>query len=152
MKIDTCRSSSAVASPWRDAGVFAGMAGDGGGVPVVARVRIEIGLEDVTADDKAAARAAVRLRVDTRPARWRATHWNEDVQAGAETPVRDDSAKPPTAGHMFVKLVRELGDLLAGYLARQQLWAGDPEALRGLCAPTPASCTSRPSAPSANAS
>jgi hypothetical protein len=96
---------------------------------VVIRVRLEFGIEDVVADDKAAARAALRLRIDTRPSELAAAHWNEDVQAGAETQYQT-SAKPDRR-ELFNKLVsRSVDDLLAAYIARQKLWAGDPSALR----------------------
>ena len=111
-----------------DSGLLAGVATDGGGSPVAVRVRIELGLEDVTADTKAAARAAMRLRIDTRPSEVAAGHWNEDVQAGAETQY--DTATNPDRHELFNKLVRRtVDDLLAGYIARQKVWAGDPAAL-----------------------
>jgi HEAT repeat len=96
---------------------------------VVARVRIEIGLEDVVAGEKAAARAVLRLRIDTRPSEIAAGHWNEDVQAGAETQY--ETAANPDRRELFNKLVtRSLDDLMAAYLARQKLWAGEASALR----------------------
>jgi hypothetical protein len=128
VKIDTAALEQRVRKSLADSGLFAGMATDGGG-GVAARVRIEMGLEDVTADTKAAARAAMRLRIDTRPSEVAATHWNEDVQAGAETQY--ETSANPDRGELFNKLVRRsLDDLLAGYIARQKLWAGDPGTLR----------------------
>ncbi len=97
--------------------------------PVLARVRIEIGYEDVVADDKAAARAAVRLRIDTRPSEVAADHWNEDVQAGSETIYKP--SETPDRPALFAKLVaRTVSDLIAGYAARQRLWIGDEAAVR----------------------
>ena len=62
-----------------------------------------MGLEDVVAGEKAAARAVLRLRIDTRPSEVAAGHWNEDVQAGAETQY--DTAANPDRRELFNKLV-----------------------------------------------
>jgi HEAT repeats len=111
------------------AGIFAAGKGDAGAAPVAARVRIEASCEDVVAGDKAAARAVVRLRIDTRPSEVSAPHWNEDVQAGAET-LYNPTEKADKAA-LFQKLVsRTVSDLLAGYVARQRLWLGDGAAAR----------------------
>jgi hypothetical protein len=110
------------------AGLFAATKPDAGAA-VAARVRIEISCEDVVAGAKAAARAAVRLRIDTRPSEIAAGHWNEDVQAGAET-IYKPASKPDRAD-LFQRLVaRTVGDLLSGYLARQRLWTGSEAAAR----------------------
>jgi hypothetical protein len=119
-----------VRSTLAGAGMFApGAAAADGGAPVRARVRIEISCEDVVAGQKAAARAAVRLRIDTRPSEIAALHWNEDVQAGSETIYKP--ASKPDRGDLFQRLVsRTVADLLQGYLARQRLWMGDETAAR----------------------
>jgi hypothetical protein len=110
------------------AGIFPATAPDAG-APVRARVRIEISCEDVVAGAKAAARAAVRMRIDTRPSEIAAAHWNEDVQAGAETIYKP--ASKPDKGDLFQRLVaRTVTDLLQGYLVRQRLWTGDETAAR----------------------
>jgi hypothetical protein len=112
------------------AGLFAAARPDAG-VPVQARVRIEISCEDVVAGEKAAARAAVRLRIDTRPSEVAAGHWNEDVQAGSETLYKP--ASKPDRGELFQRLVtRTIGDLMQGYLARQRLWTGSETLARDL--------------------
>ena len=113
------------------AGVFKIAATDAG-APVLARVRIEVGLEDVVAGDKGAARAALRLRIDTRPSEVAERRYNEDVQAGAESQYQLTAGKPPERGPMYVKLVnRLLADVLNDYLTRQKLYAGDPKTLQG---------------------
>ena len=119
--------------------LFSPRQGDAG-VPVLARVRLELALEDVVVQGKGAARAAVRLRIDTRPSEVAARRWNEDVQAGAETVYDAGAGKKPGAEPeprgdvdrqaLFSKLVtRTVSDLLAGYVARQKLWTGDTSAI-----------------------
>ncbi|HEY0714230.1 MAG TPA: HEAT repeat domain-containing protein [Polyangia bacterium] len=99
------------------------------GAQVRARVRIELSLENVAVAEKAAARAGVRLRIDTRPSEVSATHWHEDVQAGAETIYQ--LASKPDPRELFQKLSsRTIADLLDGYIARQRLWTGDGSAAR----------------------
>ena len=85
------------------------------------------------------------------PARWRRRTGTRTCRP-APRPSTDDAAPTPTAAAVQQAGGRSLDDLLAGYLARQKLWAGDPETLQSACAPTQASCRSRPSAPWANAS
>jgi hypothetical protein len=101
---------------------------------VIARVRIEFGLDDVQLPDKGAARAAVRLRIDTRPSEVAARRFNEDVQAGSESQYTIDAkAGGPDRQALFTKLVnRTVQDLLAAYTARQKLWTGDPATVRPL--------------------
>jgi HEAT repeat protein len=128
VKIDTTALEQRVRKSLLDSGLFTGLANDGGAA-VALRVRIEMGLEDVVADAKAAARAVLRLRIDTRPSEKAAVHWNEDVQAGAETEY--ETAANPDRRELFNKLVRRsVDDLLSGYISRQKLWSGDPAALR----------------------
>jgi hypothetical protein len=113
-------------------GVFAPGSADAGAGPV-ARVRAELALEEVASDEKAAARAAVRFRVDIRPAEGMAPHWSDDVQAGAETtyPV----TPPPDRKAIFAKLAsRTLADLASGYLTRQRLWTGSADDVRSALA------------------
>lgn len=111
----------------RASGVFSGEADAGEGA--VARVRVELAMEEVRAEKKAAARAAVRFRVETRPAGAAQPHWNDDVQAGAETtyelqPTTDRQA-------IFTRLAtRTVGDLVDAYVARQRLWQAPPAELR----------------------
>jgi hypothetical protein len=112
------------------AGVFKIAATDAG-APVLARVRIEVGLEDVVVGDKGAARVALRLRIDTRPSDVAERRFNEDVQAGAESQYQVVDGKPPERGPMYTKLVnRLLADVLNDYLTRQKLYAGDPKAVQ----------------------
>jgi hypothetical protein len=118
--------------------LFSPRQGDAG-APVLARVRLELAVEDVVVQSKGAARAAVRLRIDTRPSEVAARRWNEDVQAGAETVYDASPAKKPGAEAaegsldrqaLFSKLVaRTVSDLLTGYVARQRLWTGDSSAI-----------------------
>jgi hypothetical protein len=126
--VDTQALEQRVRRALQSSGLLASGPHDAGGA-LVARVRIEFGLENVVADEKAAARAAVRLRIDTRPSEVAAAHWNEDVQAGSETQYQ--SAATPDKQELFNKLVnRTIDDLLAAYLARQKLWVGPPTAVR----------------------
>ena len=142
-KLDVAALESEARQLLEQSGVFTPRQGDAG-APVLARVRLEIALEDVVVEDKGAARAAVRMRIDTRPSELAARRWNEDIQAGAEmpytpgAPVKGPTAKgvPPTGGDvdrqaLFSKLAsRTVRDLLTGYLTRQKLWTGDATAVR----------------------
>jgi hypothetical protein len=126
--VDTQAIQERVRRTLAGAGLFAPGPHDAGGA-LIARVRLEFGLENVAADQKAAARAAVRLRIDTRPSEVAAPHWVEDVQAGSETQY--EVASNPNKRELFSKLVnRTIDDLLAAYVARQKLWVGPPTALR----------------------
>lgn len=113
----------------RDAGVAAARAGMDVDGAAVARVRIEVAFEEVTADDKGAVRAAVRFRVDPRPSEVAAPHWSEDVQAAAETTY---PLKPaPDRKAIVAKLAsRMVGDLTASYLARQRVWKANASEVR----------------------
>jgi hypothetical protein len=87
----------------------------------VARVRIEVGLEEVRVEKKAAARAGIRLRIDVRPSGSTAPHWSEDVQAGSETTY--DIASKTDRNVVFGKLAsRTIQDLLVAYIDRQKVW------------------------------
>jgi hypothetical protein len=128
VEIDTAALAQQVRKALLDSGLLAGTATDAGG-KVAMRVRIELGMEDVAVETKAAARAALRLRIDTRPSEVAAGHWNEDVQAGSETQY--DTTGTPDRRDIFNKLIRRtVDDLLAAYLARQRIWAGQPAALQ----------------------
>jgi hypothetical protein len=114
------------------AGVFAGPAPDGG-AGLVARVRADLALEEVTADGKAAARAVVRFRVEPRPSEGVAPHWSEDVQAGSETTY--PLSPEPDRKAIFARLAsRTLGDLAQGYVSRQRLWKGSADDVRSALA------------------
>jgi hypothetical protein len=127
LRLDAEALAGGAQAQLRAARIFSDSHGDGGvGPGAVARVRLEIALEDVTVAMKGAARAAIHLRIDTRPAGVAAPHWNEDVQAGSET-LYDVILKGPKKTDknvLFQKLVtRTVRDLLAAYVARQRLWA-----------------------------
>jgi hypothetical protein len=112
------------------AGVFAPGGADGGVRPT-ARVRVQVVLEEVAVEEKAAARAVLRVRVDVRPNEAASKRWHEDVEAGAEVPYR--IADKPDRRALFQKLVgRALDDLLGAYVSRLQLWSGDPKAVAGV--------------------
>jgi hypothetical protein len=121
--LDLAPLEASTRSALAGAGLFAKPAGDAGS-PVRARVRMEVSLEEVVAGEKAAARAAVRMRIDTRPSEVAADHWNEDVQAGSETIYKPSPAT--NRRELFGKLVtRTVNDLVAGYVSRQRLWTDD---------------------------
>jgi hypothetical protein len=110
------------------AGIFSGHAGDGGAGPglPIARVRVDLGVEEVRHEGKGAARAVIRFRVDTRPSGLAGQHWSEDVQAQGETVFALEPA--PERKAIFAKLAsRMLGDLTASYVTRQRLWRGGPK-------------------------
>jgi hypothetical protein len=127
-RLDTNALTADLQNRLRAAGVFAASTGDAGTQPV-ARVRVELAVEEVRADEKAAARAQVRFRVDTRPSGLSAEHWNEDVQASAETVY---SLQPkPDQKVIFARLVtRMLGDLSGAYVGRQKIWRGNDQTVR----------------------
>jgi hypothetical protein len=130
VKLDEAALTAEARAILTRAGVFKIAANDAG-APVLARVRIEVGLEDVVVADKGAARAALRLRIDTRPSEVAERRFNEDVQAGAESQYQLVDGRPPDRGPLYTKLVnRLLGDVLHDYLTRQKLYAGDPATLR----------------------
>jgi hypothetical protein len=111
------------------AGIFAPGGPDAGADLPLARVRAELAMDDVQAEGKAAARAVVRFRVDTRPAGQSGGHWNEDVQAGAETTYQ--LTPPPDQKAIFGKLAaRTVADLASVYIARQKIWRGGATEVR----------------------
>jgi hypothetical protein len=128
-RIDARALTGELQSRLAGSGLFAPSAADAGDVPV-ARVRAEVAMEDVQAEGKAAARAMVRFRVDTRPASVAAQHWNEDVQAGAETTYQ--LTPPPDQKAIFGKLAsRMVADLASAYVGRQRLWRGSAAEVHG---------------------
>src|SRR5688572_2181968 len=66
VRLDVAALQARAAETLSKSGLFARPATDAGTVPS-ARVRVLVAVEDVTAGDKAAARAVLRLRVDVRP-------------------------------------------------------------------------------------
>jgi hypothetical protein len=121
-RLDARALTAELESRLRSAGIFAPAGADAGAHPI-ARVRVDLATEEVRGEGKAAARASVRFRIDTRPAGLSWPHWNEDVQAGAETVYPLDPA--PDRKAVFSKLAsRLLGDLAGPYVARQRLWRG----------------------------
>ena len=99
----------------------------------VARIRITLFTEIVRADGKAAARASVGLNVSTRPDGVAPSHFGEDVRASAEM-LYDPEAQPDKNGVLQRLAERAVGDLLAGYVARQKLWSATPQALHAAMA------------------
>jgi hypothetical protein len=122
VQIDVAALTAQLQNQLRSSGVFATSGPDAGGPPT-ARVRVELGVAEVRTEEKGAARARMRFRVDTRPSGLAGGHWNEDVEAGGETVY---ALKPaPDLGPVFSKLVsRMLGDLTASYVGRQKIWRG----------------------------
>jgi hypothetical protein len=123
VKVDVEGLTKQLQEQLRGAGIFAAATpGDAGSSPV-ARVRVEVGVEEVRSEEKGAARARMRFRVDTRPSGLAGQHWNEDVEAGGETLY---PLKPaPDLKLAFSKLTsRMLGDLTAAYVGRQKIWRG----------------------------
>jgi len=116
------------------AGIFAGEVPESskpGGA--VATIRITLSMEVVRADGKAAVRAGVRLNVSTRPAGVAPQHFGEDVQANAEM-LYDPEAQPDKKDVVQRLAERAVGDLLAGYVARQKLWSAEPRTLHAALA------------------
>lgn len=98
----------------------------------VARISITVSAEVVRAHGKAAARAGVGLNVSTRPEGVAPSHFGEDIRAGAEMPY--DPAELDTRGILQRLAERAVGDLLAGYIARQKLWSAKPEGVHAALA------------------
>jgi hypothetical protein len=121
--IDAQALTKQLESQLRGAGIFApGGPGDAGTTPV-ARVRVELAVEEVRTEEKGAARARMHFRVDTRPSGLSGLHWNEDIEAGGETVY---PLKPaPDLKLAFSKLTsRMLADLTGSYVGRQKIWRG----------------------------
>ena len=117
------------------AGLFARHPPDAGAatVPPLARVRIEFAMEEEAAGARVAARTALRLRIDTRPAGLAADRWNEEVQAAAEINYAAGAAAERTAA-LGRLVTRTLDDLLDEYVARQRLWLGSAAGVRAALA------------------
>ena len=115
-------------------GIFAGQAPESTKPgAAVARIRITLSMELVRSDGKAAVRAGVRLNVSTRPAGVAPAHFGEDVQANAEM-LYNPEAQPDKQAVLQQLAERAVGDLLAGYVARQKLWSAEPRALHSALA------------------
>ena len=123
VQIDVPALTAQLQNQLRAAGIFAASSAGDAGTQPVARVRVELGVEEVRTEEKGAARARMRFRVDTRPSGLSGGHWNEDVEAGGETVY---ALKPaPELKSVFSRLVsRMLGDLTASYVGRQKVWRG----------------------------
>ncbi len=138
LRLDVAALSAEVQAQLRGAGIFAAgippnAAASTPGAPTrtTARVRIEIGLEEVETPQKSAARAGTRLRIDTRPADVAQSHWHEDVTASSETIFENTPGVKRSA--IFQKLVsRTVFDLLAAYVAKQKLWTGSPASVHAV--------------------
>jgi hypothetical protein len=127
VKIDTDALTKQLEGQLRASGILAPGGGNDAGTVPVARVRVELAVEEVRSEEKGAARARMHFRVDTRPSDLSGAHWNEDVEAGGETVY---PLKPaPDLKLAFSKLAsRMLGDLTSSYVGRQKLWrAGEKE-------------------------
>jgi hypothetical protein len=129
VSLDSKRLEARVRSALDAAGLFRVPKTDAGSPVVLARVRIEMMLEDVVVGDKGAARATLHVRIDTRPSEIADRRWNDDVQAGSEMQYARSAKVDRNA--LFEKLVnRTIDDLMAGYIARQKLWSGDAAFVR----------------------
>ncbi len=94
-----------------------------GTVSPIARIRIDLRTEVAEVKDRGAARAVVRLRIETRP-RDAPGALAEDVTAAAEQLFSTGSGVSPAPDRaaLFAKLiVRTVGDLLDGLAARARL-------------------------------
>lgn len=133
-RVDVQALTAEATARLKEAGIFANVAGDAGvNGPPVARVRIDAAVEEVVVDRKAAARAGIRLRIDTRPGGVAADHWTEDVQAGAETTY--DLTPDVDRKATFNKLVsRAVNDLLKSYIGRQKIRQGSADDIRSVLA------------------
>jgi hypothetical protein len=115
-------------------GIFAGEATESSNPgAAVARIRLILSMETVQADGKAAVRASVRLNVSTRPAGVAPAHFGEDVQANVEM-LYDPEAQHDRKQVMQRLAERAVGDLLAGYSARQKLWSAEPRIIHAALA------------------
>ena len=115
-------------------GIFAGEATESSKPgAAVARIRLILSMETVQADGKAAVRASLRLNVSTRPAGVAPAHFGEDVQANAEM-LYDPEAQQDRKQVVQRLAERAVGDLLAGYTARQKLWSAEPRVIHAALA------------------
>jgi hypothetical protein len=127
-RVDADALTAQVRERLRAAGIFTAGGPDAGAGPV-ARVRIELALEEVHVEKKAAMHAVVRVRIDARPSDAAQPHWNEDVQGASETtyPLEPTPDRKALAGKLAS---RTIGDLVDGYVARQRLWRGSATEVR----------------------
>jgi hypothetical protein len=123
VKVDVEGLTKQLQDQLRGAGIFAAAAPNDAGTSPVARVRVDVAVEEVRSEEKGAARAHMRFRVDTRPTGLAGQHWSEDLPASGETVY---PLKPaPDLKLAFSKLAtRMLGDLTASYVGRQKIWRG----------------------------
>jgi HEAT repeat protein len=104
------------------AGIFAGESRERKAGAALATVQIGLAMESVKADDKAAARAMVRLQIATRPEGLAPAHFSEDTRANVEMLYSRDAETKS----VFQRLAeRSVTDLLATYVGRQKLWIAD---------------------------
>jgi hypothetical protein len=118
-------------------GLFSAPAIDGGGAPPVVRLRGEVALDGAEVDDKGVARAAVRLKLDTRPSE--APGAIEEELAGQGEQIYPIVKARLDARHgkkqddkqaLFAQLVlRVAGDLIDGFAAREKLRNGSAAAI-----------------------
>ena len=116
-------------------GLFPVTASDGGVAPPVVRLRGEVALDGAEVDDKGVARAAVRLKLDTRPSDAPGAIDEELAGQGEQLyPIRhrrgEAAARPDDKRALFSKLVlRVAGDLIDGFAAREKLRNGSASAI-----------------------
>lgn len=121
-----------------EARIFARGAGEGGEpLPPKASVLAGYEVEKVWVQGKGLARAQVKLRVGIKPQQAADPDWAEEVEATGEIPYEADSAESAPA-RAFTSLVsRMLRDMLAEYIARQQLRTAAPEEVTAVIARGP---------------
>lgn len=106
----------------RQSGIFAGETQERKEGAALATVRCGLAMESVRVDDKAVARAMVRLQITTRPEGLAPARFAEDVRANAEMLYRPDIDSKT----VFQRLaVQSISDLLTTYVGRQKLWIAD---------------------------
>src|SRR5262249_35831585 len=130
---------------------------DGGAPGAVVRVRADVAIDGAEVEDKGVARAAVRLRLDTRPSEAPGAidedragegeqvypiHGGKAAAKASRTPARGAKARPaasgapssPTADEkraLFERLaMRVAGDLIDGFAAREKLATAPESAIR----------------------
>lgn len=133
--VDTAALARDLRSKLLAAKVFAGDTPDGGADKgaAVARVRLAVALAGVEEAGQAAARTALKLRIDVRPSSAVGPHWNEDIEVGSET--KYSLQPPPDQPAVFRKLLsRTIDDLLSSYTGRQRLWIGKDSEVRAVLA------------------
>lgn len=110
----------------QQSGIFAGEARAPKQGTAQATVRIGLVMESVKTDDKAAARAMVRLQITTRPEGVASSRYSEDTRANAEMLYQPGGDSKP----VYQRLAEQtITDLLATYVGRQKLWTADRSTL-----------------------